>query len=176
MQFKFTPEDIKELDGIKARVEANSRQMDEIVDSIISDYTKDLDNYVDFIRGLLADGQNPPTDVELDDFVMNLSTYIYFASGMCERLGIRDDIAEAVYREMYHTVRSNIDEGTVADKNSLAELEAQKENVVAICYARAYKTVKAKVEAAQELLSSCKKVLSRRLANMELTRMGGSGR
>lgn len=176
MKFKLDAEDLKEIQGIKYRVEENSQQMDEIVNNIISPYVKDLDNYVIFIKDCLADGQNPPTDVELDDFVMNLSTYIYFASGMCEQLGIRDDIAEAVYKEMYHSVRSKIDEGTVADKNSLAELEAQKENVVSICYSRAYKIVKAKVESAQELLSSCKKVLSRRLAVIELTRMGGSGR
>lgn len=176
MKFNLEAEDLKEMDGICARVEENSRRMDEIVKDIIIKYTHDLDNYVMFIRDCLADGQNPPTDVELDDFVLNLSTYIYFASGMCEQLGIRDDIAEAVYKEMYHSARSKLDEGTVADKNSLAELETQKENLVAICYSRAYKTVKAKVESAQELLSSCKKVLSRRLANIELTRMGGSGR
>ena len=176
MNFKFSAEDLKEIDGIKYRVEENSRQMDEIVNSIIKPYITDLDDYVLFIKECLADGQNPPTDVELDDFVMNLSTYIYFASGMCEQLGIRDDIAEAVYKEMYHSARSKLDEGTVADKNSLAELEAQRENIISICYTRAYKTVKAKVESAQELLSSCKKVLSRRLAMMELTRMGGSGR
>ena len=176
MKFKFDAEELKAIDEVKIRVEENSRQMDEIVSNIINPYIKDLDNYVLFIKDCLADGQNPPTDVELDDFVMNLSTYIYFASGMCEQLGIRDDIAEAVYKEIYHSTRSRLDEGTVADKNSLAELEAQKENVVSICYARAYKIVKAKVESAQELLSSCKKVLSRRLANMELTRMGGSGR
>jgi len=176
VKFKFDAEELKAIDEVKIRVEENSRQMDEIVSNIINPYIKDLDNYVLFIKDCLADGQNPPTDVELDDFVMNLSTYIYFASGMCEQLGIRDDIAEAVYKEIYHSTRSRLDEGTVADKNSLAELEAQKENVVSICYARAYKIVKAKVESAQELLSSCKKVLSRRLANMELTRMGGSGR
>ena len=35
---------------------------------------------------------------------------------------------------------------------------------------------KAKVENAQELLSSVKKVLSRRIQEMELTRIGGSGK
>lgn len=176
MKFKFDAEELKTINKVKDNVEENSRQMDEIVHNIVDPYVKDLDKYVLFIKDCLADGQNPPTDVELDDFVMNLSTYIYFASGMCEQLGIRDDIAKAVYKEMYHTVRSDIDSGTVADKNSLAELEAQKENVVSICYSRAYKIVKAKVESAQELLSSCKKVLSRRMTEAELTRMGGSGR
>ena len=150
-----------------------AKQMDDIVLGIIQPYVKDLDKYVSFIKDCLADGQNPPTDEELDDFVMNLSTYIYFAGGMCEQLGIRDDIAKSVYKEIYHSVRSDLDKGTIADKNSLAELESQKESIISICYSRAYKIVKAKVEAAQELLSSCKKVLSRRMSEAELTRIGG---
>ena len=165
-----------ELKAVQTKVEENSGQMDEIVHNIIDPYIRDLDKYVLFIKDCLADGENPPTDVELDDFIMNLSTYIYFASGMCEQLGIRDDIAKAIYKELYHKSRSDLDGGTVADKNSLAELQVQKENLISVCYARAYKIVKAKVEAAQELLSSCKKVLSRRMAESELTRMGGSGR
>ena len=173
MKFKLDAEDLKEVEGIKARVEENSKQMQEIVIGIVRPYIEDLDNYVSFIRECLADGQNPPTDVELDDFIMNLSTYIYFASGMCEQLGIRDDMAEAVYKELYHSVRADLDKGTIADKNSLAELETQKENIVSICYSRAYRIVKAKVEAAQELLSSCKKVLSRRMSERELTQIGG---
>ena len=120
MKFKLDAEDLKEVEGIKARVEENSKQMQEIVIGIVRPYIEDLDNYVSFIRECLADGQNPPTDVELDDFIMNLSTYIYFASGMCEQLGIRDDMAEAVYKELYHSVRADLDKGTIADKNSLA--------------------------------------------------------
>ena len=109
MKFQFDTEDLKEIDGIKARVEANSKQMDEIVDSIISDYTKDLDNYVDFIRGLLADGQNPPTDVELDDFVMNLSTYIYFARDQCTTQAFSGGLTESyldngTYVKSFYTV------------------------------------------------------------------------
>ena len=102
---------------------------------------------------------------------MNLSTYIYFAGGMCEQLGIRDDISKAVYKETYHSNRANIDRGTVADKDSLAELAAQQEYLTNVCYNRAYKIVKSKVDNAQELLSSTKKVLSSRLSERELTRI-----
>ena len=119
---------------------------------------------------------NPPTDDELDDICINLSTRIYFAGGLCERLGIRDDIAKAVYKEAYHSNRSVIDKGTVADKDSLAELQSQQEAIISAAYTRAYKTMKAKVENAQELLQSCKKVLSRRMQEIELTKIGGSGR
>ena len=176
MKFNLTDEELDNVLDIKDTVEEHSKTIDTIVEGIILPYCKDLDNYVVFIKDCLKDGENPPTTDELDDFCLNLSTYIYFAGGMCEQLGIRDDIAKAVYKEMYHTARASQDKGTVADKDSLAELASQEEYVVSASYTRAYKTMKAKVENAQELLSSCKKVLSRRMAEMELTRMGGSGR
>lgn len=164
---------LKDIQRLKKKVEENSDQIDEIVNGIIKPYCKNLDKYVKFISTCLNDGQNPPTTAELEDFCMNLSTRIYFASGLCERLGVRDDIGKAVYKEMYHTARSNQKGGTVNDKNSLAELASQQEYVISVCYTRAYKTLKAKVESAQEILSSCKKVLSHRMQEMELTKLGG---
>lgn len=167
---------IEKVKNIRLRVEDNSNTIDEIVDDIIQPYCRDLDKYIVFIRDCLKDGENPPTDAELDDFCMNLSTLIYFAGGMCEQLGVRDDISKAVWKEMYHSKRNNVDRGTVADKDSIAELESQQEQIVNVCYSRAYKTMKAKVSNAQELLQSCKKVLSRRMQEQELTRIGGSNR
>lgn len=164
---------LERVKNIQLHVEDNSKVINDIVDGIIKPYSKDLDEYVAFIRECLQDGQTPPTDAELDDFCMNLSTYIYFASGMVEQLGIRDDIAKAVYKETYHTARQEQDKGTVADKDSIAELNSQQELLTSICYTRAWKTMKAKVESAQELLQSCKKVLSRRMTEAELTRIGG---
>ena len=166
----------KKIQEIKNQVENNSEQIDSIVDDILIPYCKDLDNYIKFIADCLSDGENPPTDTELDDWCLNLSTYIYFAGGLCERLGVRDDISKAVYKEMYHTERSKLEHGTIADKDSLAELASQEQAIISSAYTRAYKTMKAKVENAQELLQSCKKVLSRRMQEQELTRMGGSGR
>lgn len=171
MKSDLTNVDINAIQGIKLRVENNSHIVDDIVRDIIKPYTQDLDKYVLFIKDCLKDGENPPTDVELEDFCMNLSTYIYFASGMCEQLGIRDDIAKAVYKETYNNARDNADRGTVQDKNTLAELEAQQEQIISVCYTRAYRIVKAKVDSAQELLGSCKKVLSRRMSEMELTKL-----
>lgn len=156
---------------IRSRVEHNSSKVQEIVDEIVEPYVKDLDNYVDFIRSILKDGENPPTAQELDDFCMNLSVYIYYASGMQEQLGIKDDIARAIYKEMYHASRDSIEKGTIADKDSLAELASQNEALISSAYKRAYNTVKAKVSAAQEIMGSVKKIISRRMAETELTRI-----
>ncbi len=173
---KFRLGDSKKVEAVKLQVENDSKLIDEIVNNIIKPYCESLDEYIEWISEILQDGENPPTDQELDDMCINLATRIYFAGGLCEQLGIRDDISKAVYKEMYHTSRASIDKGTVADKDSLAELASQEEFVVSRAYTRAYKTMKAKVENAQELLQSIKKVIGRRMQETELTRIGGSGK
>ena len=170
MNFNLTP---TEIETIQNKVENHSSTVDRIVNAIIKPYSEDLDRYVSFIRDCLKDGERPPTDEELDDFCLNLSTLIYFSGGMCEYLGIRDDISKAVYRDIYHESRSKLEKGTVADKDSLAELASQKEALVNVCYTRAAKMMKAKVENAQELLGSCKKVLTRRMQEYNLTHQSG---
>lgn len=171
---KIDNANLEKISETQNKVEEHSRAIDKLVDDVIRPYCKDLDKYITFIKDCLKDGENPPTNEELDDFVMNLSTYIYFASGACEQLGIRDDISKAVYKEVYHTKRNELSSGTVADKDSIAELESIQEQITNIVYNRAYKIIKAKIENAQELLSSCKKVLSHRLSEIELTRIGGN--
>lgn len=166
--------DLQKIAETQDKVEENSETINKLVNDVIQPYCKDLDKYVGFIKKCLKDGENPPTDAELDDFVLNLSTYIYWASGSCEQLGIRDDISKAVYKEVYHNKRNTLNSGTVADKDSIAELESLQEQITNVVYNRAYKIMKSKVENAQELLSSCKKVLSHRLAEMQLTQIGGN--
>ena len=167
----FNDLNTENIKKVQDRVEEHSEVINKIVNEIISPYCSDLDKYVKFISDCLKDGERPPTTEELDDFCMNLSTLIYFAGGICEQIGIRDDISKAVYKEAYHTARAEQKTGTVADKDSFAELSAQQEQITNICYNRAYKIMKAKVENAQELLGSCKKVLTRRMSEYELTRI-----
>ena len=162
------------INRVKKKVETDAELLNGVISKIIDRYCKSLDDYVEFITNILHDSENPPTTVELEDFCMRLSTEVYWASGMCERLGIKDDIAKALYKETYNNARDRQEKGTVADKNTLAELESQQEYLTSVCYTRAYKIMKGKVENAQELLSSCKKVLSHRIQEEELTRIGGS--
>lgn len=170
---KFDNVDLEKINSIKLHVENSSVQMDDIVNSIIEVYVKDLDEYVSHIDDRLCQKDNPPTDAELETFCLNLSTLIYFAGGMCEQLGLRSSIATAVYKETYNTSRDNLTKGTVQDKNTLAELQSQQEQLVDIAYKSAYKIVKSKVDNAQELLSSCKKAISRRMQEQQLTNIVG---
>ena len=163
----------EKVQKVREKVELDANQLQHIIDEIIRPYTQELDKYVDFVKSIITDYDKPPTEQELDDFIMNLSVFIYYASGMQEQLGIKDDIAKALYKEMYHSARDSIDKGTVADKDSLAELASQQELLTSMLYKRAYSITKAKVAAAQEILSSIKKIISRRMSEREITRISG---
>lgn len=158
----------EKIKTIQDKVDNYSQIITDIVNEIIKPYIAPLDRYVSFISECLRDGTRPPTDGELEDFCMNLSTYIYFAGGACEQLGIKDDISREIYKELFNEKRDEI-AGTISDKDAYAELQAQQEQITNICYTRAYKTMKSKVDNAQELLQSCKKVLSRRIQELSLT-------
>ena len=158
-------------DELLDAVETNSGIIQERVDEIIHYYSNELDEYVKFVRSILRNDEQPPTDAELDDFALNLSTMIYFTSVGCERMGIRDDLSKMTYREAYNIARSLLQKGTVADKNMQAELDAQSEHIVNLVYSKAYKILKAKVEAANEILASVKKVMGRRQSELETSRM-----
>ena len=170
MAKKKEEKDIISQDLLEA-VESNSSVLEKTVNEIIDVYSNELDEYMKFVRGILRNDEQPPTDEELDDFALNLSTLIYFTSVGCEQMGIRDDLSRAAYKEAYNVARSLLDKGTVADKNVQAEIDAQAEHVVNIVYSKAYKILKAKVESAQEVLASVKKVMSRRTTEMEMSRM-----
>lgn len=153
------------------KVEENSAEIDKTVADITERYSGELDDYMSFVIGILRNDEQPPTDAELDDFILRLSTLIYFTSVGAEQMGIRDDLSSSAYKEAYNLARAMQKSGTVADKNTQAELDAMAEKVISIVYSKAYRILKAKVESAQEVLSSCKKVMSRRMSEYELSRM-----
>lgn len=155
---------------ILEKIESNSISIEKVIKDITEHYSADLDEYVAFVKGILQDDEKPPSDIELQDFCLNLSTLIYYTSVGCEQLGIRDDIARSTYKEAYNIARDGIEKGTVADKNAQAELHASQERIVSIIYEKSYKILKAKTESAQELLSSCKKIISARMTASELSR------
>lgn len=157
----------KEIEILQDRINENSKLINELTNKLVADYCKQLDEYIKFIQQVLQDDKNPPTSQELDDFVMNLPVLLYFCGEAQENLGIKTDVAKAVKQEKYNEIYREV-KGTIADKTAKSELEAQSETITYIIYDRAYKIVKEKMNAAYELLSSIKKVISRRMTEYEL--------
>lgn len=155
---------------LQKRIDANSDIVESIVNRLVSDYCKPLDDYMDFIRDILNDHNNPPTDRELDDFTLNIPVLLYFTGEAQETLGIKEDVAKAVKQELYNEIYDK-STGTIADKTAAAELATQNEYIVHIAYQRAYKKIKLRMEAANETLQSIKKVISRRMVEYEVARV-----
>lgn len=159
--------DMDEVNQLQERIDNNSKLIDEIVSKLVSDYCKPLDDYVKFIQDLLKDDKNPPTDLELDDFVMNLPVLLYFTGEGMESLGIKEDTSKAIKMELYNEIY-NTHKGTIADKTAKAELATQSEYIVNMAYSRAYKKIKLRLDIGNELLQSIKKVITRRTSEYEL--------
>lgn len=155
---------IREMQEI---VSKNSEAINEIVNQLVADYCKNLDEYVKYINKAIQDQEHPVAAQELDDFVIQLPILLYFAGEAQENLGINEDVAKAKKMEKYNNIYNQV-KGTIADKTAKSEIASQTEYLTHIIYNRAYKTVKLKLEYAAELLNSCKKVISRRMAESEL--------
>lgn len=159
-----------ELLDLKDKIESNSLIIDEIVNGLVNDYCKSLDEYVKFINSVLQDTANPPSDIELDDFVMNLPVLLYFTGEGMESLGIREDTSKALKIEKFNETYSKV-KGTIADKTALAEDASQIEYITHMAYNRAYKKIKLRLELGNELLQSIKKVISRRTSEYDLAKI-----
>lgn len=148
--------------------ERNSDLVDEMVNKLVQQYCADLDAYMKQIDDILTTQETPVSDAQLDDFTLNLPSLLYFTSEAQEALGIKEDVSNAIRTDIYNRVREKA-QGTVADKDTAAELATQAEMLVVIAYRRAYRKVKLRMEAAYEMLNSVKKVMTRRIAEYELS-------
>lgn len=162
-----------------AALEANNKRVDdlatvvrEMVNNIVNELCKDLDEYMHVIDTILQDSNTPVSDEELEDFTLNLPSLLYLVSSKREDLRIREDVARAIHKDVYNRVREKA-KGTIADKDTAADLAAQSEAITVIVLQRAGTTVKAKEDAAWEMLNSVKKVLSRRVEEIRLSSQTG---
>ena len=162
--------DKEKVRKISSRVDLLSREVEEMVDNIVNRVCAELDEYMQMIDNRLINSDKMPiTDIDLEMFTLNIPSILYTVSSQQENLGIKEDVAKAVRNEIYNRIRENA-QGTVADKDTAAELQSQSESIVNIVYARSYRKVKLRVEAAWEMLNSVKKVMTRRVSEMEISR------
>ena len=165
--------DIEQVHKNNDRVESLTVVVREMVKKIVDEACKELDTYMSIIEDILVDTETPVSDTELEDFTLNLPSLLYLVSSRREELRIKEDVAKAVHKDVYNRVREKA-QGTVADKDTAADLASQSEAITLIVLQRAGSTIKTREEAAWEMLNSVKKVLTRRVAEMELSRQVGA--
>ena len=100
---------------------------------------------------------------------MTIPTLVYFVGEAQERMGIRQDVADSNYKNLYNKHYMEA-EGTAQIRKSYCETMLENEALVSIVYKKSYDLIKQKVSIAIELLQSAKKILSRRMLASELER------
>lgn len=158
----------KTAGDIMQNVDNISDTIKEISDNLVTEYCKDLDDLMSVIREELQDNGGI-TDAELEFHIMDLANTLYFTGSAQEDLGIKEDICKSIRQELYTKAREEAKGKTVADRTAQAELVVQTETMTLAIYSRAYKKVKLRMEAGYEMLNSLKKVMNKRITEVELS-------
>lgn len=164
---KVNTSEPKTAESIMKNVDSISDTIKEISDGLVTKYCKDLDDIMLNIRTTL--GQYNVSDEYLETSILGLANILYFVGSAQEDLGIKEDTCKAIRQEVYSKAREQATGKTVADKTAKAELIAQAETMTLAIYSRAYKKVKLRMDAGYEMLNSLKKVMNKRISELELS-------
>lgn len=169
---------MKELAGISGNItdekikssletaDNNYKIISKFVDDIVNKCCGELDEKLKEFKAVITDKNRYVTDEELDYMIMELPCLIYFASDMQESIGLNGDLNDRARKDLYNRIYvATI--GRVADKECAAEIGTHREAITSAIISTAYKKVKNRIDAAFDLISSMKKVISRRIATAE---------
>lgn len=157
-------------------VEDNMTYFNSVFEKVVDGYTRSLDEIMAEIDDEIVTKDYPSTDV-LEKYLLKLSNCIYFISERAEKLGIYDALTKTAFKETYNNIylenqSSNVGvvggkKPTVAESTAIAENGSVYEATINDLYNRVYKTVKAKLDSANTMLSSISKLISRRMNEMQ---------
>lgn len=141
----------------------------DIIDSIRKSYCEKLDTLViSFNNKVIVEEADDST---LEKFLFQFGVEIYQLSSKLEQIGMKEDISKIVYKEIYNTSYLNSREKdgekknklTVAELVAIAEQSSNYECIVNMLYDRLYSEMKIKISSANEIVSSIRKVITRRM-------------
>lgn len=155
--------------SIRMKIEEESKLIDQMVDVVIAKYNKDLHSFIEECYELLKEKDRLLEDTELENMTIRIPMFMYFAATGLETLGIEGDTAKAHTMEVYNEAFGKAS-GTIKDKAAESELKVLSEKYIEIVFIRAYKKLKTQIEMAEHIFSGVKKVLSKRMNEMDLTR------
>lgn len=144
-----------------SHTETTSKSIEAIVSSIVKQKCDTLDSIITAIRGMLKDDDQPITDREIEDILIQLPSVLYELMEGQEIVGIQLDLATQIYKEA-QSEAYRLARGTINERNAVADIKTRREQLERIIYDRAYKIIKGKLEMAVETLNAVKKVQASR--------------
>lgn len=145
--------------------------------NIASVHTEALDNVMKSIHTNII--MNPNFDDKtLENAFIELSSTVYFVGEALQAISISNDVADAKSKETYNMEYLNAagqkDERgksvrTVDENKAIATESSKYEALVATIQQRAYELAKYKVNAAQSMIGTLSKLLSKKMSDASLT-------
>ena len=170
--------EIANLEEILNETKTNVDYLSSVVDSTVKSYSEYLDNIMTSVYNDVIIVENVSTDV-IEKYFLELSNALYFVIENVEKVGIYDGVSKASAQQKYNDFymkhqSSNLGvvgakKPTVAESTAYAESESLPDSMVNEIYNRSYKILKGKIDAAQTMVSTLSKVLSRRMSENQLT-------
>lgn len=139
---------------------------DNIVNQV-NNLTTELDTLMDMMHKKINKDGYEISDKELEKLIIRLPILIYELNNTLMKAGIREDLAKIIKQTNYNSSYV-MQEGTIADKKAGAELDIKEEILLETTWKRSVKIINQKMEIAGELLSSCKKILSKRMEEISI--------
>lgn len=168
--------DTEKMVQLLEQTEQNVEYFNKVTKQVADAYSTELDSLIRDFRQKQQQYDSLPIDY-IEKLYMELSGILYFMGDQLEQLGIHNDMSKAAKQEIYNkaylsnqvkdTDRRN--KTTVAENVAVAEQESQYETIVNSIYDRAYKILKYKIDAGFEILNTLRKVISRRMQEIDLT-------
>jgi hypothetical protein len=147
---------------------------------VIKKHSEPLDNLMsDLYMECIKDG-NASINT-LNKYYLELSNMVYFMIDKLEQLGVYSDMAKSASKEIYSKsylsnqvkeTGTGKNKTTVAELQAQAELSSQYESVVASVYDHAYKVVKGKLQSAQDMMNTLRKILTVKGTEMQMSTFG----
>lgn len=155
-----------------------------LVDSIVSPYSSELDEWMENLYKAVV-GEDAISTDDAERYYASITNCIYFMTNKLEKLNIYSDIAKVTAKEAYSKayIKSSAEKDekgkslrTVGENQSVAEMEAQYDNVNSSIYEHAYRLLKAKIDAATEAVTMLKNLIKRRMNEEYLSGLADSNK
>lgn len=159
----MTPELSAEMEYVAERADV----LRKAEGALVARYNADLTAFIEKMRRRLGQSDRL-SDAELEAIVLQIPMYNYFVAQGLEALGLDGEVASAQRKERHHAIFVGL-EGGVESRNRVAEAGTRAEQLVEAVYDHGYKQLKMQLEIAATLGTAAKKILSKRMLEVQQT-------
>lgn len=173
----ITPELANSINAVFSETAELSNYLISIADDIVKSYSDYLDAVMQAIYTDVVTNKDCSDDT-LEKYFLELSSTLYFVGEQVERIGISNDVAESNFKEKFNTMYLNAcaekdEKGksirTVNENTAVASESSKYEKMVSEVQSRAYELLKYKVGAAQTMVGTLSKMISKKMSDASLT-------